>query len=80
MVAVGEAKEACGMEQLCVELDARIKEGIHFMRLLWQQHLQEEDQWFLLIDAQNLFNEENQTIMLREFRYEWPSVVQFTFN
>ena len=50
------------------------------MRVLWEEHLQEEDWGFLLIDARNLFNEENQTAMLWGVRHEWPSGAQFTFN
>jgi hypothetical protein len=32
----GEAKEACGMDQLCVGLESSIEGGIHAMRLLWE--------------------------------------------
>ena len=35
---------------------------------------------FLLIDARNAFNEDNQTAMLWDVWHEWPSGVQFTFN
>ena len=50
------------------------------MRLLWAQHSQEEDWGFLLVDAQNAFNEENRTAILWDIRHEWPSGAQFTFN
>ena len=50
------------------------------MRVLWEEHSQEEDWGFLLIDARNAFNEENRTAMLWAVRHEWPSGVQFTFN
>ena len=75
-----EAKEACGMEQLCGEMEAVIKGGIHAVRLLWQQNSQEEDWGFILIDARNGFNEENQTAMLWEVRHKWISGVRFLFN
>ena len=42
----------------------RIEGGIHAMHLLWAHNSQEEDWGFLLIDAQNTFNEENRTAML----------------
>ena len=35
---------------------------------------------FLLIDARNVFNEENRTAMLWSVRHEWRSGAQFTFN
>ena len=59
-----EAKEAFGTEQLCGGLKAGIEGGVHMVRLLWQKHAQEEEWRFLLIDAHNAFNEENQTAML----------------
>ena len=34
-VSVGEAKEACGVKQLCAGLEAGIEGGIHAMKLLW---------------------------------------------
>ena len=59
-----EAKEACGVDQLCREMEAIIEGGINGVCLLWYQHAQEEDWVFLIIDAQNVFNEENRTAML----------------
>ena len=50
------------------------------MRVLWEEQSQEEDWGFLLIDARNVFNEENRTDMIWAVRHEWPSDVQFTFN
>ena len=38
-----------------------IERVIHAVRILWKQHTQEEDWRFLLIDAQNVFNEDNRT-------------------
>ena len=72
-----EAKEACGTEQLCGGLETGIEVGVHSVRLLWQQHAQEEDWVFLLIDAYNVFNEENRTAMLWAVRHKWPSGVRF---
>ena len=59
-----EAKEASGTEQLYGDLEAGIEGGIRVVRLLWQQHAQEEDCGFLLIDARIFFNEKNRTYML----------------
>ena len=50
------------------------------MRLIWEQHSQEEYSGFLPIDVQNAFNEENWTAMIWAIRHEWPSGAQFTFN
>ena len=50
------------------------------MRVLWQDHSQEEDWIFLRIDSWNAFNEDNRTEMLLYVRHEWPSGSQFTFN
>ena len=57
-----------------------IEGGIHAMRLLWEQHSQEEDWGFLLIDARNDFNQENRTEILLSVQHEWTSGAQFTFN
>ena len=50
------------------------------MRLLCAHHSQEEHWEFLIIDAFNTFNEDNQTEMLWSIQNDWPSGVQFTFN
>ena len=57
-----------------------IEGGIHAMRLLWEQHSQEEDWGFLLIDARNDFNQENRTEILLSVQHEWTSGAHFTFN
>ena len=51
-----EAKAAWGTEQLSGGVEAGIEGRIHTMRLLWQQHSQEEDWGFLLIDVRNELN------------------------
>ena len=50
------------------------------MHLLWQQNYQEKDWGLLIINAYNLFDEENYTTMLWAVRYELPSGTQFDFN
>ena len=52
-------------------VEAGIEGAINSMRLLWEQHSQEEEWVFFLINAQNVFNEENQTAMLWAVRNEW---------
>ena len=54
--------------------------GIQLVRLLWHQHAQEEDWGFLLIEARNVLNEDNRTVMLWEVLHKWPSRAQFSFN
>ena len=75
-----EAKAACGTEKLAGGVETGIEGAIHSMNVLWEQHLQEEEWGFLLIDAWNAFNEENRTAMLWAVRNEWPGGAQFTFN
>ena len=61
-------------------VESGIEGGGYSMRLLWRKHYQEEEWGFLLIDAQNAFNEENQMAMLRTVGHEWASGAQFTLN
>ena len=75
-----EAKTAYGTDQLVGGVEAGIEGAIHDARLQWAQYSEEEDWGFLLIDARNAFNEENQTAMLWAVRYEWPSGARFTYN
>ena len=63
-VAGPEAKTGCGTTQLAGGLEAGIEGAIHAMRVLWEEHKKEDNWGFLLIDARNAFNEENQTAML----------------
>ena len=50
------------------------------MQLLLQQHAQEEEWGFLLIDVHNVFNEENHTAMLWTVRHDWRSGARFSLN
>ena len=78
--SVPEAKSACGTTQLAGGLEARIEGAMYAMRVLFGEHRKEENWGFLLIDARNAFNEENQTAMIWAVRHEWTSGAQFTFN
>ena len=59
-----EAKAACRTIQLAGGVEAGIEGAIHAIHILWEEHTQEEDWVFLLIDARNSLNEENRTAML----------------
>jgi hypothetical protein len=43
LVTGNEAREGCGIDQLCPGLEAGIKGGIHAMMQLWELHRQEEE-------------------------------------
>jgi hypothetical protein len=79
-LAGGEAKEACGIDQLCAGLEAGIEGGIHAINQLWKEFEGESDWGFLLVDARNAFNELNCIAMLWVIQHEWPSCARFTFN
>jgi hypothetical protein len=64
LISGGEAKDACGIDQLCASLEAGIEGGIHIMPLLWEMHAAEENWGFLLVDAKNAFNAANWIVML----------------
>ena len=61
-------------------MEAGIEGAIHVMRVLWEEHKQEEGWGCLLIDMHNAFKEENWTSMLLAVRHEWSSGAHFTFN
>jgi hypothetical protein len=79
-VAGAEAKEACGIDQLCAGLGAGIEGSIHAMQALWDLHETEENWGFLFIDTSNAFNEQNRIEMLWAVQQEWPSRARFVFN
>jgi hypothetical protein len=68
------------VDQFCAGLEAGIEGGMHAAKLLWQEHSQEEEWGFLLVDARNAFNEGNRTLMLWTIRHEWASGARFIFN
>ena len=75
-----EAKSDCRTEQMAGEVEAGIEGGNHSMCVLWEEHSQEEDLGFLLIETWNTFNADNQTPMLWDIWHELPSGAQFTFD
>ena len=72
-VAGPEAKSACWTNQLAGGVEAGIEGAIHAMRIIWEEHNQEEDWRFILIDARNAFNEENRPAMLWAVFHKCPS-------
>jgi hypothetical protein len=80
LVCGNEAKEACGVDQLCAGLEAGIEAGAHAAKLLWQEHSHKEECGFLLVDASNAFNESDMMLMLWTVQHEWPSGAQHVFN
>ena len=65
-----DAKQACGINQLCAGLESGIEGAVHDINVEWKEP--EENYGFLLVDASNAFNEINRTIMLWVVRHEWP--------
>ena len=63
-VAIGEVQEACGIDQLCGELQAGIEGGVHARHSMWETHKMGEEWGFLLIDARNACSEFDRTVML----------------
>ena len=79
-VAVPAATEACGIDQLCVGLQAGIEGAVHAATKFWQDHGCDDDVGFLMVDAKNAFNEMNRVTMLWTVRHEWPQGAMFSFN
>jgi predicted NBD/HSP70 family sugar kinase len=78
-ITKSEAKEACGVDQLCEGLEAGIEGGIHVMRSLWKAHEEEAGEiGFLLVDARNAFNEGNRMAMLWTVRHRNLSSTRVT--
>jgi hypothetical protein len=79
-VAGGKARDECGVDQLCVGLEAGVEGEIHALRLIWELHTQEEEWDFLLVDARNAFNKGNRTKMCWTVQHAWPSGAWYVFN
>ena len=63
-VARAEAKDACGIAQLCAGLEAGIESAVHTARALFAEKEDEEEWGFLLVDAANAFNDGNRIACL----------------
>ena len=57
-----------------------IEGGIHAATKFWNEHSDDDETGFLLIDARNAFNEMNRARMLFEIRFSWPRGARFIFN
>jgi hypothetical protein len=80
-VAGHSATTACGSDQLCAGLRAGTDGAIHGVSTLWNElEESDSDSGFLLIDANNAFNEINRINMLWTIRHEWPAGARFAFN
>ena len=68
------------MDQLCSGLESGTEGATHAAKILWQQHSQEEEWGFLLVDAKNAFNKSRRAPMYWTFQHEWPADAKCTFN
>jgi hypothetical protein len=75
------ATTSCGSDQLCAGLRAGTDSVIHGVSTLYNElEDSDSDSGFLLIDANNAFNEINHINMLWTIRHEWPAGARFAFN
>jgi hypothetical protein len=79
-VASSYATDCCGSDQLCAGLRAGVDGAIHGLSALWKEMEAEVDTGFLLIDANNAFNEISRINMLWVIRHEWAAGARFAFN
>ena len=68
-----ESTNACQDDQLCARLKAVIDGAVHRVQYIWDANLSTENWGFLLVDAQNAFNEINRIEMLWKVLHLWPS-------
>jgi hypothetical protein len=74
-------KTSSGSDQLCAGLRAGTDGAIHGVSTLYNElEDSDSDSGFLLIDANNAFNEINRINMLWTIRHEWPAGARFAFN
>ena len=59
-----EVTMACQYDQMCAGLKAGIDGAIHRVQALWYKNSSTEEWVFLLVDANNSFNEINQVIII----------------
>jgi hypothetical protein len=75
------ATTSCGSDQLCAGLRAGTDGAIHGISTLYDElEASDSDSGFLLIDANNAFNEINRINMLWTIRHEWPAGARFAYN
>jgi hypothetical protein len=75
------ATTTCGSDQLCTGLRVGTDGSIHGVSTLYNElEDSDSDSGFLLIDANNAFNEINHIYMLWTIRHELPAGARFAFN
>ena len=79
-VAGPQATDVCGSTNLCAGLKLGCEGAVHRISVLWDELSADENIGFLLIDADNGFNEYSQIQMLWTIRHEWPAGAKFAFN
>ena len=79
-VTVLEATISCQDDHLCDRLKAGIDGVLNGVQAIWDEKLTTEDWGFLLVDANNEFNEINRVGMLWTVRHLSPSGARFVFN
>ena len=67
-------------DHLCAGLKAVIDSVVHGVQSIWDEKLTTEDWGFLLVDADNAFNDINRVGMMWTFGHSWLSVDFFFFN
>ena len=72
-----EATITCQDDQLCTGLKAGIYEAIHRVQTLWDKNVSTEKWGYLLVGANNAFNEINRVGILWTVRHLWPSGARF---
>ena len=58
-VTVLEATMACQDDHICARLKAVIDGAVHRVQAIWNKNSTTEDCGFLLVDAENVFNDIN---------------------
>ena len=67
-------------DQMCAGLKLGIDGAIHMVQSLFEENLTTENWGFLLVDANNTFDEINQVGMLWTVRKLWLPGARFVFN
>ena len=79
-VTVTEATVAFQDDQMCAVLRSVIDGAVHGVQYIWGKTLTTDDWVFLLVNANNAFNEINLIGMLCTVRHLWTYGAQFFFN
>ena len=80
VVAGPLATTECRSDQLCAGLKAGVDGTVHAVSAVWAEMDQDEQNGFLVIDAENAFNSCSRINMLWNVRHLWPAGARFAFN